>query len=66
MIKSIKGVERERQMKSVDLIVYKQNLVRYLEDFIQDLQHSATQIGAQLKKFSQEQIFHILELVQRS
>ena len=60
------GPGMEMQMKSVDFIVYKQNLVRYLEDFIQDLQHSAAQIGAQLEKFSQEQISHILELVQRS
>lgn len=60
------GPGMEMQMKSVDFIVYKQNLVRYLEDFIQDLQHSATQIGAQLERFSQEQVAHILDLVQRS
>lgn len=60
------GPGMEMQMKSVDFIVYKQNLVRYLEEFIQDLQHSAAQIGAQLEKFSQKQITHMLELVQRS
>ncbi len=60
------GPGMEMQMKSVDFIVYKQNLVRYLEDFIQDLQHSAAQIGAQLERFSQEQVAHILDLVQRS
>jgi len=60
------GPGMEMQMKSVDFIVYKQNLVRYLEDFIQDLQHSAAQIGAQLEHFSQEQVVHILDLVQRS
>lgn len=60
------GPGMELQMKSVDFIVYKQNLVRYLEDFIQDLQHSATQIGAQLERFSPETVAHILELVQRS
>lgn len=60
------GPGMEMQMKSVDFIVYKQNLVRYLEDFIQDLQHSAAQIGAQLEQFSPAQVTHILELVQRS
>jgi len=60
------GPGMEMQMKSVDFIVYKQNLVRYLEEFIQDLQHSAAQIGAQLERFSQGQIAHILDLVRRS
>lgn len=60
------GPGMEMQMKSVDFILYKQNLVRYLEDFIQDLQRSAAQIGAQLERFSSEQTAHILELVQRS
>ena len=60
------GPGMEMQMRSVDFIVYKQNLVRYLEDFIQDLQHSAAQIGAQLEKISPEQTAHILDLVQRS
>ena len=60
------GPGMEMQMKSVDFIVYKQNLVRYLEDFIQDLQHSAAQIGAQLERFSPERVDHILELVRRS
>ncbi len=60
------GPGMEMQMKSVDFIVYKQHLVCYLEDFIQDLQHSAAQIGAQLERFSQEQVAHILDLVQRS
>ena len=60
------GPGMELQMKSVDFIIYKQNLVRYLEDFIQDLQHSAAQIGAQLERFSPERVTHILDLVQRS
>lgn len=60
------GPGMEMQMKSVDFIVYKQNLVRYLEDFIQDLQHSAAQIGAQLERFSPERVAHILELVRQS
>lgn len=60
------GPRMEMQMKSVDFILYKQHLVRYLEEFIQDLQRSAAQIGAQLERFSPEQTTHILELVQRS
>ena len=60
------GPGTEMQMKSVDFILYKQNLVRYLEDFIQELQHSAAQIGAQLEQFSPEQVARILELVQQS
>lgn len=60
------GPGMEIQMKSVDFILYKQHLVRYLEDFIQDLQRSAAQIGAQLERFSPEQIAHIGDLVQRS
>lgn len=60
------GPGMEMQMKSVDFIVYKQNLVHYLEDFIQDLQHSAAQIGAQLEQFSPARVAHILDLVQRS
>ena len=60
------GPGMEMQMKSVDFIAYKQHLVRYLEEFIQDLQRSAAQIGAQLEQFSAEQTAHILELVRRS
>ena len=37
-----------------------------MEDFIQDLQRSAAQIGAQLERISQDKVAHILELVQRS
>ncbi len=32
-------------MKSVDFIAYKQHLVRYLEEFIQDLQQRGTDWG---------------------
>ena len=60
------GPGMEMQMKSVDFILYKQNLVRYLEDFIQELQHSAAQIGAQLDACSPEQIAEMLDLVARS
>ena len=61
-----RGPGMEMQMKSVDFILYKQHLVRYLEEFIQDPQRSAAQIGARLEHFSPEQTAHILELVQRS
>ncbi len=60
------GPGMEMQMKSVDFITYKQHLVRYLEEFIQDLQRSAAQIGAQLEQFTPEQTAHILDLVERS
>ncbi|WP_294518604.1 TIGR02677 family protein [uncultured Pseudoflavonifractor sp.] len=60
------GPGMEMQMKAVEFITYKQNLVRYLEEFIQDLQHSVAQIGAQLEGFSPEETAHILELVRRS
>ena len=60
------GPGMEMQMKSVDFILYKQHLIRYLEEFVQDLQRSAAQIGAQLERFTSEQTEHILDLVQRS
>jgi uncharacterized protein (TIGR02677 family) len=56
----------EKHMKSSAFISHKQNLIRYLEDFIQDLQSSSTQIGAQLEALSPEQTEHILSLVHRS
>ena len=55
-----------RQMRSVDFITFKQRLIRYLEDFIQDLQASSAQIGAQLEAFTPEEVDHILELVYQS
>ena len=60
------GPGMEMQMKSVDFILYKQHLIRYLEEFVQDLQRSAAQIGAQLERFTPEQTEHILDLIQRS
>ena len=60
------GPGMEMQMKSVDFILYKQHLIRYPEEFVQDLQRSAAQIGAQLERFTPEQTEHILNLVQRS
>ena len=60
------GPGAERQMKSEEFIAYKQHLIRYLEDFIQDLQSSAAQIGALLESFSEEQVSRILDLVHKS
>ena len=60
------GPSAEKQMRSAEFIAYKQHLIRYLEDFIQDLQSSATQISAQLEAFTEEQIDRILTLVYQS
>ena len=60
------GPSAEKQMKSADFIAYKQHLIRYLEDFIQDLQSSAAQIGALLEAFTDDQIDRILTLVHQS
>jgi len=56
----------EKQMKSEEFVAYKQHLVRYLEDFIQDLQSSSTQIGTQLEAFPDEQVERILSRVYQS
>ena len=60
------GPNAEKQMKSAEFIAYKQHLIRYLEDFIQALQSSATQICAQLESFTDDQIERILTLVHQS
>ena len=60
------GPNAEKQMKSAEFIAYKQHLIRYLEDFIQDLQSSAAQISAQLEAFSEGQVDRILTLVHQS
>ena len=60
------GPNAEKRMKSADFIAYKQQLIRYLEEFIQDLQNSVTQIGAQLERFSPEQVAQILDRVYQS
>src|SRR5699024_7880493 len=60
------GPSAEKQMKSAEFLVYKQHLIRYLEDFVQDLQSSAAQIGALLESFSEEQVHRILTLVHKS
>ncbi len=56
----------EKRMKAVDFVVYKQNLVRYLQAFIQDLQRSAAQIAAQLESMPQEQLSQMLDRVMQS
>ena len=53
-------------MKATEFITYKQHLVHYLEEFIQDLQDSAAQIGAQIDAFSEVQVDRILERVHQS
>ena len=47
-------------------IIYKQNLIRYLEEFIQDLQNSSTQIGAQMEAISSDTMERLLSLVYQS
>ena len=56
----------EKQMTPTEFVAYKQHLVRYLEEFIRDLQSSVVQIGAQLDALTAEQVDHILLLVHRS
>lgn len=60
------GPSAEKYMKSEDFIVYKRHLITYLEDFVQDLQSSSVQIGAQLESLSPETTEKILNLVHQS
>lgn len=60
------GSGTEKRMNAGEFIVYKRRLIQYLEGYIQDLQHSATQIGAQLDACSPGQIAEMLDLVTRS
>lgn len=60
------GPSAEKQMRSAEFIAYKQHLIHYLEEFIQDLQSSSTQIGAKLESFSDDQVERILSLVHQS
>lgn len=60
------GPGAERHMKSIDFIAHKQNLIRYLEEFIQELQSSSVQIAARLEKIQPEQIERMLALVHQS
>lgn len=56
----------ERRMKAVEFIGYKQNLIRYLEAFIQELQHSSAQISALLDGIPPERTAQILDRVLQS
>lgn len=60
------GPSAEKHMRSEDFIAYKQHLIRYLEEFIQDLQSSSTQIDAQIEALHPEKIKQILMLVHQS
>lgn len=60
------GPSEEKHKTAIDFISYKQHLIRYLEEFIRDLQSSSTQIGAQLEAISPEQADQIMELVFQS
>ena len=60
------GPGMEKRMNAEEFVIYKHHLIHYLEGYIQDLQHSAAQIGAQLDACSPEQIAEMLDLVARS
>lgn len=60
------GSNADRQMKSTDFLAYKQHLIRYLQEFIQELQSSSAQIGAQLDVITPARTEHLLSLVHRS
>ena len=60
------GPSMEKRMNAGEFVAYKHHLIHYLEGYIQDLQHSAAQIGAQLDAYSTEQIAQMLDLVTRS
>ena len=60
------GPSAEKYMRSEDFLAYKKHLISYLEDFVQDLQHSAAQIGAPLEAIPPATAERILELVTKS
>ena len=60
------GPGMEKRMNAEEFVAYKRHLIHYLEGYIQDLQHSAAQIGAQLDACSPERIAQMLDLVTRS
>jgi len=60
------GPGTEKNMKSTAFIIHKQHLIRYLEDFIRDLQTSSIQIGGLINKITNEQTNRILTLVHKS
>ena len=60
------GPTAEKYMRSQDFLAYKSHLISYLEEFVQDLQYSSDQIGAQLESIPKEKSDRILELVDQS
>ena len=60
------GSNLDRPTKSTDFLAYKQQLIHYLQDFIQELQSSAAQISAQLDAITPVRTQHLLTLVHRS
>ena len=52
----------DRNMKPEEFIPYKRQLIRYLQEFIQDLQRNAERIQARLESFSPEQERRMLDL----
>lgn len=60
------GPSGVKYMKSEDFLIYKRNLIPYLENFVQDLQSSSAQISAQLEAMSPETITELLDLVHQS
>ena len=60
------GPSGEKHKSASDFIAYKQHLIRYLEEFIRELQSSSAQIGAQLEGIPPAQVEQILDLVVKS
>lgn len=58
------GMEQHGQPE--EFIVYKQNLIRYLEEFIRDLQSNVAQIGTLLSSVAPKQVERLLDIVYRS
>jgi uncharacterized protein (TIGR02677 family) len=56
----------EKQRDAAQFVQYKQHLVRYLEDFIQELQSSVNQIRTELEGITSDQVDHMLSLVYQS
>lgn len=55
-----------RKLDAASFVAYKQNLIQYLENFIQDLQSSAAQIRGQLEAIPPERVERALDLVLKS
>lgn len=60
------GGKGEKLLKSTEFLIYKQHLIHYLEEFIQELQSSSARIAAQLERLSPEQVSAMLERVHQS